>query len=134
MIDIQKTQTLQVIRYLESNDGKYTNHASSAKGDYGIMPKFLADAKKSFSYKSVKLTDHAKASICYDFIVKTIGTSDPKHVAYAWLNGPYKLGKIPYRRADIRKHWYVKRFTNLYTETPIVSSILRTLDLRLLGR
>lgn len=110
MIDIQKTQTLQVIRYLESCNGKYTKHASSAKGEYGIMPKSLEDARKSFSYHKVVIGDHNKASLYYDFIVKTIGTSDPEHIAFAWLNGPYKIKPIPYRRSDVRHHWYVKRF------------------------
>lgn len=123
--DIQKVETLKVIRYLESNNGKYTNHASSAQGDYGIMPKSLADAKKSFSYKTVKLNcDHSRASLYYDFVVKTIGTSDPAHVAYSWLNGPYKLKGIPYRRDNVLKHWYVKRFTKKGLASSSVPRIL----------
>jgi hypothetical protein len=110
-MDMQKTETLKIIRYLESSDGKYLQHASSAKGEYGIMPKFLSDAKKAFKYKNVKLSEIQKASLGYDFVVKTIGTDSPEHVAYAWLNGVYKYNtKIPYRRPDISKHWYVKRF------------------------
>lgn len=112
-MDIQKTETLQIIRYLESNNGKYTNHKSSAQGEYGIMPKFLADAKQAFNYKNVKLSEPQKASIAYDFVVRKIGTSDPEHVAYAWLNGVYKYNtKIPYRRPNVKKHWYVKRFNS----------------------
>jgi hypothetical protein len=109
--DIHKIETLKVIRYLESNNGKYTNHKSSAKGDYGLMPKSLEDAKKSFNYSKIKLDcDHSKARLYYDFIVKTIGTNDPAHVAYSWLNGPYKIPKIPLRRKNVLDHWYVKRF------------------------
>jgi hypothetical protein len=123
--DIQKIETLKVIRYLESNNGKYTNHASSAKGDYGLMPKSLEDAKKSFSYKKVKLNcDHSKARLYYDFIVKTIGTDDPAHVAYSWLNGPYKIPKIPFRRKNVLEHWYVKRFKQKVLAS---SSVLRNL-------
>lgn len=123
--DIQKVETLKVIRYLESNNGKYTNHASSAQGEYGIMPKSLADAKKSFNYKTVKLNcDHSKASLYYDFVVKTIGTNDPAHVAYSWLNGPYKIPKIPLRRKNVLEHWYVKRFMKKVLASP---SKIRTL-------
>lgn len=109
-MDIQKIETLQIIRYLESNNGKYTHHKSSAKGDYGIMPKFLADAKQTFKYKNVKLTDFQKASLGYDFVVYKIGTNNPIHVAYAWNNGVYKIKPMPYRREDVLNHWYVRRF------------------------
>ena len=123
--DIQKIETLKVIRYLESNNGKYTNHASSAEGEYGLMPKSLEDAKKSFNYKHVKVdNDHKKAALYYDFVVKTIGTNDPAHVAYSWLNGPYKIPKIPYRRANVLEHWYVKRFKKRVLAS---SSVIRTL-------
>jgi len=123
--DIQKIETLKVIRYLESNNGKYTNHASSAQGEYGIMPKSLEDAKKSFKYKNTKVNcDDSKASLYYDFVVKTIGTNDPAHVAYSWLNGPYKLPKIPFRRQNVFEHWYVKRFNKKVLAS---SSVLRNL-------
>jgi hypothetical protein len=112
--DIQKVETLKVIRYLESCNGKYTNHTSSAEGEYGIMPKSLADAKRSFNYKHVVIGEHSKASLYYDFVVKTIGTNDPAHVAYSWLSGAYKLKPIPYKRPDVMKHWYVVRFKSLY--------------------
>lgn len=124
--DIQKTQTLQVIRYLESHNGKYTNHASSAEGEYGIMPKSLADAKRSFNYKHVVVGEHSKASLYYDFVVKTIGTNDPAHVAYSWLNGPYKIPKIPLRRKNVLKHWYVKRFMK---RAPVSFSVIQTLTI-----
>lgn len=123
--DIQKIETLKVIRYLESNNGKYTNHASSAQGEYGIMPKSLEDAKKSFNYKKVKLnTEDKKASLYYDFVVKTIGTNDPAHVAYSWLNGPYKIPKIPLRRKNVLEHWYVLRFKKKMIAS---SSVIRNL-------
>jgi hypothetical protein len=109
--DIQKAETLKIIRYLESSDGKLMNHKSSAKGEYGIMPFFLKDVKKAFGYSDVKLKDdHARASLCYDYIVKQIGTRKPANVAYAWYAGTFKLKPIPYRRPDITKHFYVKRF------------------------
>lgn len=131
-MDIQKIETLQVIRYLESNNGKYLHHKSSAKGEYGIMPKFLNDAKKEFRYKNVKLKEIDKASLGYDFIVKKIGTNSPEHVAYAWLNGVYKYKvQIPYRRPDISKHWYVKRFkvaALTYSKVPEVLRILPVLS------
>jgi hypothetical protein len=114
--DIQKTETLQIIRYLESNNGKFLNHKSSAKGEYGIMPKFLDDAKKHFKYNKIILNENQKASIGYDFVVKKIGTDDPYHVAYAWINGVYKLKPLPYRRPEVLSHWYVKRFKNKYKE------------------
>lgn len=123
--DVQKLNTLKVIRYLESNNGKYTNHASSAQGDYGLMPKSLEDARKSFKYKKIKLNcDHSRASLYYDFVVKTIGTNDPVHVAYSWLNGPYKIPKIPLRRKNVLEHWYVKRFKKKVLAS---SSVIRTL-------
>jgi hypothetical protein len=123
--DIQKTETLKVIRYLESNNGKYTNHASSAQGDYGIMPKSLGDARKTFKYKKVDLNcDHSKARLYYDFVVKTIGTDDPAHVAYSWLNGPYKIPKIPLRRKNVLEHWYVKKFMKKALASSAVPRIL----------
>lgn len=112
--DLQKTNTLKIIRFLESNDGRYVKHKSSAKGAYGIMPKFLKDVKKHFNYKKVIVNDDKKASISYDFLVQKMKTNNPYYIAYAWYNGAYKLKPIPYRRPNIYKHWYVERFHKAY--------------------
>lgn len=110
-----KTETLQIIRYLESNNGKYTKHNSSAFGSYGIKPvTALEYTGMNINYKN----EDVVASKLYDKITEELNTKDPNAIVFAWLNGVYGtkryLGKpIPYK--SILNHWHVKKYRNKVT-------------------
>ena len=106
---IIKEETLNIIRSLESNDGKNLAHKSSAFGQYGIKP----STAKELGYHITKKNERKVASIFYDKITNQLHTQDPEIVVYAWLVGIYgakakiNMG-IPYK--SYKNHWHVKKY------------------------
>jgi hypothetical protein len=111
-----KTETLQIIREIESNNGKSVQHNSSAYGEYAIKP------STAFEYTGVKINyhnQHKVAAKLYDKITEELNTEDPNAVVYAWLKGTTGAKRqlykpIPYR--SIKTHWHVKKYRQKLTE------------------
>ena len=112
-IELNNTQRLYIIRYLESNHCKYTNHNSDALGCYGIRP-------VTFKQLGLPLTaNHDKVALQnLKYIQKVTNCFSEQCLAYGWLFGPYKLlkvlkdfkyGNFPYRNPLI-DNWYVKKY------------------------
>lgn len=105
-----KAETLQIIRLIESNNGKYVQHKSSAVGDYGIKP------STAFQYTGMQINKHNQAKVAsklYDKITAALKTEDPNAVVYAWLKGTAgakrQLNKPLYYR-PITEHYHVKKY------------------------
>lgn len=107
--DIQKIETLQIIRYMESNNGKNTHHRSSAYGLYGIKP----DTALEIGYHINKQNEDKVASKLYDTLCAKLNTQNPDIIVYAWLKGVYgakkQINKPLYYR-PISSHWHVKKY------------------------
>lgn len=111
-----KTETLQIIRLIESNNGKNVQHKSSAYGDFAIKP------STALEYTGMQITKHNQKKVAeklYDKITAELKTEDPNAVVYAWLKGTTgakrQLNKpIPYR--SISSHWHVKKFRKHLSE------------------
>jgi hypothetical protein len=104
-----KTQTLQIIKYIESNDGRNIAHNSTAFGSYGIKP----STAKELGYNITKKNEGLVASSFYDEISKKLNTSDPNIIVYAWLKGIYGAKKQinkPLLYRPINQHWHVKKY------------------------
>lgn len=111
-----KTTTLQIIRQIESNNGKNVQHKSSAFGDFGIKP---STALEYTGMEITKANQHKVASKLYDRITADLKTHDPNVIVFAWLNGTAGtkryLNKPLYYR-PIKQHWHVKKFNKHITE------------------
>jgi hypothetical protein len=106
---IIKEETLNIIRKIESNNGKDTKHKSDAFGDYGIR----INTAKELGYIITKKNERKVASAFYDEITKKLNTNNPEVVVYAWLKGIYgakkQINKPLYYR-PISSHWHVKKY------------------------
>ena len=105
---IQKEQTLQIIRYMESNNGKDTHHASSAYGSYGIKPTTALE----LGYKITKKNEHEVASKLYDKL-STIAKGNTRDIVYGWLKGSNGLRRQynkPLYYRNIENHWHVLKY------------------------
>jgi hypothetical protein len=113
--ELVKKETIQIIAQLESNNGKYINHKSSAMGIYGIKPSTARELGFEISDKNQKIV----AEFLYEDICTKLRTKDPNIVVYAWLKGIYGAKKqinkpIPYR--SILTHWHVEKYRKKLTD------------------
>lgn len=111
-----KTETLQIIRLIESNNGKNVQHKSSAFGDYAIKP------TTALEYTGMQITKHNQKRVAeklYDKISKELRTADPNAIVYAWLKGTTgakrQLNKPLYYR-PITEHYHVKKYRKHLSE------------------
>jgi hypothetical protein len=119
--NVDLKQTLSIIREIESEDCRFTNHKSDATGCYGMRPIAYKDIKikpskhysKEIQYDHARL--YAKRILAYSSYPNT------EFLVYALLKGPsmahkvqkqFNYGKIPYRN-PFSNHWYVKRYQSL---------------------
>lgn len=111
-----KTETIQIIRYIESNNGKNVQHKSIAYGEYGIKP------STALEYTGMKINKHNQKKVAeklYDRITAELKTEDPNAVVYAWLKGTTgakrQLNKPLYYR-PITEHYHVKKYRKHLSE------------------
>lgn len=111
-----KTETLQIIRLIESNNGKNVQHKSEAFGDYAVKP------STALQYTGMKINKHNQKTVAeklYDKITAELKTEDPNAIVYAWLKGTTgakrQLNKPIYYR-PITEHYHVKKYRKYLSE------------------
>jgi len=111
---IQKQQTLSIIKYMESNNGKNTNHASSAFGLYGIKPTTALE----LGYHITKKNETEVANKLYDKL-SVIAQGNTSAIVYGWLKGANGLRRQynkPLYYRPIESHWHVKKYNKYLSE------------------
>ncbi|HBI01339.1 MAG TPA: hypothetical protein DDY18_06910 [Flavobacterium sp.] len=136
----KKDRVLSGIKFIESSNGKNTDHAEmksglfkgdKAYGSYGLMPVVIRETIKripnlmqahsaalgltgqefhDYMDKNPKL-EHLIASKHYDHIVKALG-ENPMHIGYAWLNGIAGTKKAIKNGRQFKDHHYVQKLMN----------------------
>lgn len=112
--------SLEIIRIIESDNCRNTNHKSDAMGCYGLRP----IAVKDLGVKYSDLTQHIIAKQYAKKILKyrtCPGPSKKLFLVFSWYNGVskarnlerrYNCFKTPYRNV-LAEHWYVKRYLSV---------------------
>ena len=107
---IQKVETLQIIKYMESNNGRNTKHASSAFGLYGIKPNTALE----LGYHINEKNESEVAGKLYDKLA-VIAKGNPDAIVYGWLKGEYGLKRQyskPLYYRPLGAHWHVRKYRN----------------------
>ena len=144
-INFLKIAILKTIAKIESNGGANKKHSRTptnsihggerAYGVYGLTGLLIREtiskneALRKNHKKALKLRDYQLhrymdkhpeleqqiASMYYDDIVRVFGEK-PKLIAYSWLNGIYGTIAATKAKRDIKKHWHVKKFMNVFNK------------------
>lgn len=99
---------------IESNNGQYTRHNSSAFGKYAIKP---ATAKE-LGYRISKRNEQEVAEKLYDKL-NTIAKGNGDMIAYGWLmgyTGLKRLANKPLYYRPVTAHWHVKKYRRYINE------------------
>ncbi|MFZ4411504.1 MAG: hypothetical protein ACOYOV_00375 [Bacteroidales bacterium] len=110
---IQKVETLQIIRYMESNNGRNTKHASDAYGSFGIKPNTALE----LGYHINEKNESEVAGKLYDKLA-VIAKGNTDAIVYGWLKGEYGLKRQynkPLYYRPLGSHWHVRKYRRYLT-------------------